>query len=188
MEENQVITGQEPSIEGAENATYTEAQMQEFLQKETDRRVTAALQKQQAKFQAQMAEAEKLKAMDESQRKEYEFEQRMKEFEAKEKEFTITQNKLEASKVMSNRGLPVEFVEYIVAEDAETMMSNITTFEMAFKSAVNDAVSKRIAAPAPSAGSSTQTGMTKADFNKLTIAQKTELYRTNPNLYNQLTQ
>ena len=40
---------------------------------------------------------------------------------------------------MANRGLPIEFVDYIVAEDAETMMENITTFERAFKSAVADA-------------------------------------------------
>lgn len=184
--ENIETVGQEPVIEGVENTTYTEAQVQEMLQKEADRRVSAALQKQQAKFKAQMAEAEKLRTMDEKQRADYEFEQRVKEFEAKEKEFAITQNKLEASKVLANRNLPVDFVDYIVAEDADTMMANIETFERAFKAAVNDAVSKRIAAPAPKTGSATQSGMNKEQFNKLSLAQQAEIFRTNPNLYKQL--
>ena len=63
------------------------------------------------------------------------FEARLREFEQKEREFAITQNKLEASKVLANRNLPVEFVDYIVADDAETMMANIETFERAFKAA-----------------------------------------------------
>lgn len=185
-QENTQIQGQESQIEGAENVTYTEAQVQEMLQKETDRRVSSALAKAQAKFQQQMAESEKLRQMDEKQRADYEFEQRVKQFEVKEKEFALTQNKLEASKVLANRNLPVDFVEYIVAEDADTMMANIDTFERAFKAAVNDAVSKRIAAPAPKAGGAVQTGMTKEQFNKLSLAQQAEIYRTNPNLYKQL--
>jgi len=56
-------------------------------------------------------------------------------------------------KVMANRHLPVEFIDYIVAEDAETMMNNITTFEKMFNSAVADAVAERIASPAPKTGS-----------------------------------
>ena len=186
MENNTELQGQETLKEGAENATYTEAQVLDMLQKETDRRVSQALKKQEQKFQKQLAEAEKLRNMDESQRKEYEFEARLREFEAKEKEFAITQNKLEASKVLSNRNLPVEFVDYIVADDAETMMANIETFERIFKAAVQDAVSKRISQKTPSASGVSQTGMTKEQFSKLNIAQKTELYRTNPNLYNQL--
>jgi hypothetical protein len=184
--ENTNLQGQESPAEGAENATYSEAQVMEMLQRETDRRVSAALKKQEQKFQRQMAEAEKLRNMDESQRREYEFEARLREFEQKEREFAITQNKLEASKVLANRNLPVEFVDYIVADDAETMMANIETFERAFKAAVNDAVSKRISQKTPSAGGATQSGMTKEQFQKLSISQKTELYRTNPNLYNQL--
>jgi hypothetical protein len=100
-----------------------------------------------------MAEAEKLRNMDESQRKEYEYTQKLQELEQREKDFAIAQNKIEAMKLMSNRNLPVEFIDYIVAEDAETMMTNINTFEKMFNSAVADAVAKRIASPAPKTGS-----------------------------------
>jgi hypothetical protein len=167
--------------------TYTESEVQALLQREGDRRVSSALNKQKKEFEKQVAESEKLKTMDENQRKEYEYSQKLQELEAREREFAIAQNKLEATKVLANRELPIEFVDYIVAEDADTMMENITTFERAFKSAVADAVAKKIASPAPKNGSAKQTGMTKEEFRKLNVAQQTEIYRTNPELYNQMT-
>lgn len=167
--------------------TYTESEVQALLQREGDRRVSSALKKQQKEFETRQAEAEKLRDMDENQRKEYEYSQKLQELEQREREFTIAQNKLEATKVLANRELPIEFVDYIVAEDADTMMENITIFERAFKAAVADAVAKKIASPAPKGGSVRQAGMTKDDFRKLSVAQQSELFRTNPELYRQMT-
>ena len=168
--------------------TYTEQEVAELLQREGDRRVTSALKKQQKQFESKIAEAEKLRGMDEAQRQQYEFEQRVKELEAREKEFNLAQNKLEASKVLANRNLPVEFVDYIVAEDADTMLENINIFEKAFKAAVADAVNKKIASPTPKSGSVKQTGITKEEFKKMNLAQQAEIYKTNPALYKELTQ
>ena len=173
--------------EGSVEKTYTESEVQALLQSESDRRVSSALKKQQKEFETKMAEAEKLKAMDENQRKEYEYTQKLQELEQREREFTVAQNKLEATKVLANRELPIEFVDYIVAEDADTMMENINTFERAFKAAVADAVAKKIASPAPKGGSVKQTGMTKEEFRKLSVAQQSELFRTNPEIYRQMT-
>ena len=167
--------------------TYTEEEVQDLLQREADRRVSSALKKQKQEYENKMAEAERLKSMDEAQRKDYEYNQKLQELEQRERDFTVAQNKLEATKVMANRGLPVEFVDYIVAEDAETMLENINVFERAFKSAVSDAVSKKISAPSPKNGTPQQTGMTREEFRKLNISQQAEIYRTNPKLYEQLT-
>ena len=183
-------SGETSTVETGEvsvEKTYTESEVQAMLQREADRRVSSALNKQKKEFEKQVAESEKLKAMDENQRKEYEYSQKLQELENREKEFNIAQNKLEATKVMANRGLPIEFVDYIVAENAETMMENITIFERAFKSAVADAVAERVASPAPKTGSAKQAGLTKESFRKLSLAQQTEIYRTNPELYRQLT-
>lgn len=173
--------------EASVEKTYTESEVQALLQREADRRVTNALKKQQKEFETKQAEAEKLRAMDENQRKEYEYTQKLQELEQREREFTVAQNKLEATKVLANRELPIEFVDYIVAEDADTMIENINIFERAFKAAVADAVAKKIASPAPKNGSVKQTGMTKEEFRKLSVAQQSELFRTNPELYKQMT-
>lgn len=167
--------------------TYTEAEVQALLQAETDRRVNSALQKQADKFKKEMAEADKLKEMDDAQRKEYEFNKKVEEFEAKEREFNLMQNKLSASKVMAERNLPVNFVDYIVAEDAETMMTNINAFEKEWKAAIADAVSARLASPSPKTATVTQTGLSAEAFKKMSVAQQAELYKSNPELYKQLT-
>lgn len=173
--------------EGAETPkTYTEEEVRALLQQEGDRRVSQALNKQRKELEKKQAEAEKLRDMDENQRREYEYNKKVAELEQKEREFAIAQNKLEASKVLANRGLPVQFVDYIVADDADTMMANIDTFEKAFKSAVADAVAIRISQPTPKSGSATQTGITKEQFRKLNLAQQAEIYKTNPTLYREL--
>jgi DNA polymerase II large subunit len=171
---------------GTEQKTYTEAEMQELLQRETDRRVSSALKKQEQKFNNKIAEAEKLRGMDEAQRRQYEYDQRIAELESREKDFALAQNKLEATKVLANRGLPVVLVDYVVADDADTMLDNINTFEKAFKAAVADEVSRRMAGPAPKSTGVSQTGLTKEEFSKMNLAQQAELYKTNPTLYKEL--
>ena len=190
--ENNTNTGAE--VTATENVnvneevkTYTQEEVDKLLQQEADRRVTSALKKQAEKFEREKAESEKLRDMDEQQRKEYEYEKKVKELENKEREFNLMQNKLEASKIMGEHGLPVSFVDYIVADDAETMMANITNFETQWKAAVADAVSARIAQPAPKGSNVSQTGLTKEAFKKMSLAQQSEIYRTNPELYKQLT-
>lgn len=185
---NETQPGTDTAVTEAQvEKTYTEKDVMELLQRETDRRVTAALKKQQASFETKMAEAEKLKSMDESQRKDYEYNQKVAELEKREREFNLAQNKLEASKVLANRDLPVAFVDYIVADDADTMLDNINTFEKAFKAAVADAVSKKLASPTPKSSSVKQTGITKEEFQKMNLAQQAEVYKTNPTLYKELT-
>lgn len=181
VETSTVETGEVSTVK-----TYTEEEVQALLQKEADRRVSSALKKQQKEFETKMAEAEKLKSMDESQRRDYEYNQKLQELEQRERDFTIAQNKLEATRVLANRELPIEFVDYVVADDAETMMDNITRFEKLFKACVADAVSRKISSPTPKTGAMIQTGMTKADFKKLSIAQRASLQQSNPELYESL--
>lgn len=181
--ETTVETGAETEQNsGAEQTTYTQADI--------DRRVQQALQTQErkmlARFKQEQTEAQKLSSMNETQRKEYEFEQKKKELEEKEKQFNLMSNKMEATKVMASRGVPVDFVDYIVDESADVMMARIDTFDKQFKAAVADAVNKKIASPAPKASGVTQTGLTKEQFSKMSIAQQSELYRTNPTLYKEL--
>ena len=96
MTENNVKGSAETSTVWIETAgeavvekTYTESEVQALLQREGDRRVSSALNKQKKEFEKQVAESEKLKAMDENQRKEYEYSQKLQELEQREKEFAI---------------------------------------------------------------------------------------------------
>ena len=195
MEENMnnSTTTTETETTGVESTettkSYTQEEVDALLQQETDRRVTAALKKQAKKFEAEQSEAAKLATMNEEQKKEFEFNKKVAELEEKERQFNIMQNKLSATKVMQDKGLPIAFVDYIVAEDAETMMTNITEFEKAWKAAIADAVSARLGADSttPKTKTVSQTGLSSEEFRKMSVAQQAEIYRTNPELYKALT-
>jgi hypothetical protein len=176
----------ETTTEEASQKTYSEAEVTELIQREADKRVTAALKKQEHKFNQKISEAQKFATMSEEQKKEALIEQKLAEYEAKEKEWARKENLLEANKVLQDRGLPTQFAEWIVADEAETMMENITAFEKLFKAAVNDAVSLKIASPTPKSGTTAQGGITKESFKKLSSFEQQEIYRSNPQLYKQL--
>ena len=189
IETNKTETIETPVVEGQEEVkTYSEEEVARMLQVEADRRVSQALAKQQAKFKQQMDEAEKLRTMNEEQKAQYQLEQRIKEIEAKEKEFALKENRYEAQKIMAEKNIPLAFADFIVAEDAETMMANISLFEKEFRAAVRAEVDKRIASPAPKANIGVDTAITKEQFMKMTIAQQMELYKQDPELYKRLTQ
>lgn len=180
------LDGSTPVAEDQSNKTYTEAELQAFLQSETDKRVTSALKKQEEKFKSAQKESEKLRDMDASQRKEYELQQRINDLESKEKEYAIMSNKIECGKILAARGLDASFVDYVVSESAEEMLANIEVFDKAFKAAVSEQVSKKLAGKAPSTSNVSQKGLDKDTFRKLTIAEQAEIYKTNPSLYKQL--
>lgn len=166
--------------------TYTEEEVQKLLQQETDRRVTSALKKQEQKNMEKVKEAQKLAKMNEAEKYEYELQQREAAIAAKEKELAMAENKNVASKVLADKGLSLALVDFVVAEDAETMNNNIKTLEKAFKASVKAEVEKRMAGSTPKKAVTINKAMTKEDFAKLPYTEMLALKQQDPELYRQL--
>lgn len=178
-------------VEGQENPetpkTYTQEEVDALLQKEGDRRVTDALKKQERKNADRVREAEKLAQMNEQQKYEYQLEQREKAIAEKERALSLAENKNEASKILAEKGLSLSLVDFVVAEDAETMNANITLLEKAFKASVKAEVEKRLGSSSPKKNLPPDEALTKEAFKKLSLSKQQELYRDNPDLYKSLT-
>ena len=186
MEDKKIVeTGAEEVTETVK--TYTQAEVEELLQKEADRRVTMALQKQEKKNAEKVREAEKLAQMNEQQKFEYQLEQREKAILEKEKALALAENKNEASKILADKGLSLSLVDFVVAEDAETMNSNITLLEKAFKASVKAEVEKRLGSSTPKKDLPLDETLTKEAFSKMSLIKQQELARNNPELYKALT-
>lgn len=166
--------------------TYTEEEVRELLQKEGDKRVSEAMKKAERKSQAKIKEATKLAQMNEEQKFQYELEQREKAIEAKEKELALAENKATASQVLADRGLSTKLVDMVVAEDADEMMDNINLLDNAFKASVKAEVEKRLASKTPKKNLPLDTHITQEQFRAMPLSQQAELYKTNPDLYKQL--
>ena len=165
-----------------ENKTFTKAEVDAMLQREADKRVSEALKKQELKTSAKIKEAEKLAQMNESQKYEYELDRREQAIASKERELSLSENKNEASKILSEKGISLSLVNFVVAEDAETMNQNINLLEKAFKQSVKAEVEKRLSTNTPKRNLAADEGMTKEAFKKLSLKEQQDAIESNPEM------
>ena len=166
--------------------TYTQEEVDALLQQETDRRVTSALKKQEQKNAEKLKEAEKLAKMNEEQKYAYELEQREAAIAEKERALALAENKNEASKILAEKGISLSLVDFVVAEDAETMNDNIQLLDKAFKQSVKEEVERRLASKTPTKSLPLDKNMTKEQFSKLGYRELMQLKHDNPEVYNEL--
>ena len=181
-----VDTTTDTSTTGTETKTYTQEEVDALLQRESDKRVTEALKKAERKNADKVREAQKLAQMDSQQKYEYELEQREKAIEEKEKALALAENKNEASKILADKGLSLSLVDFVVAEDAETMNDRIKTLDKAFKESVKHEVEKRLGSSAPKKNLPTDEAITLESFKKMSALKRQELAKDNPELFKSL--
>lgn len=181
-----VDTTTDTSTTGTDEKLFTQAEVDKMLQSEVDRRITSALKKQAKSNEAKIKEAQKLAQMNESEKFQYELEQREKAIEEKEKALALAENKNEAGKILADKGLSLSLVDFVVAEDAETMNSNIRLLEKAFKDSVKREVEKRLGSSAPKKNLPPDETITKEQAKKMGIRDRQQLLMNNPELYAQL--
>lgn len=165
-----------------DNKTFTKAEVDAMLQREADKRVSEALKRQELKTSAKIKEAEKLAQMNESQKYEYELDRREQAIASKERELSLSENKNEASKILSEKGISLSLVNFVVAEDAETMNQNINLLEKAFKQSVKAEVEKRLSTNTPKRNLAADEGMTKEAFKKLSLKEQQDAIESNPEM------
>lgn len=178
---NEPIT--EPTGGEGEVKTYTQEEVMALLQKESDRRVTEALKKQQIKYEKQLS----LSKLDDDARAKAEKDNRIAELEEQLALFNIEKNKSELKSVLATRGLSAEFADIVtITDDIEASQANIEKLDKLFKAAVKAEVEKRLAGPAPKGNGGTPAEITKEQLKKMSLAQLNEIMVKQPELYNKL--
>ena len=182
LENNNVVNEEEVTTSQEEVKTYTQEEVLQLLQKETDKRVSQALKTQQKKYEKQLS----LSKLDGSEREKAEKDNRIAELEEQLAQFQIERNKSELKSVLSSRGLSAEFADIIaISDDIETSQANIDKLDKLFKEAVRSEVEKRMAGNAPKrAGNPAE--ITKDSAKKMSMAELDKLSRENPELFGKL--
>ena len=182
--ENTSVEVKENTNEAEEVKTYTEEEVMALLQSESDKRVSQALKKQQAKYEKQLS----LSKLDGNEREKAEKDSRIAELEEQLAQFQIERNKSELKSVLSSRGLSAEFADIIsITDDIEMSQANIDKLDKLFKSAVKAEVEKRLAGNAPRGnGGGASTEITKESAKKMTMAELSALEKNNPELFAKL--
>ena len=184
--ENNVSTNEEveSSTEQTETKTYTQEEVLALLQSESDKRVSAALKKQQAKYEKQLS----LSKLDGDERAKAEKDARIAELEEQLSQFTIERNRSELKSVLSSRGLSAEFADIIsINDDIEASQANIDKLDKLFKAAVRAEVEKRLAGNTPKGnGGGAPAELTKESAKKMSLADMAALKQSQPEVYNKL--
>lgn len=160
--------------------TYTQEEVLALIQSETDKRVTQALNTQKKKYEKQLS----LSKLDGDERAKAEKDNRIAELEEQLAAFQIEKNRSELKSVLSSRGLSAEFADIIaINDDIEASQSNIDKLDKLFKAAVKSEVEKRLAGNAPLRGAGDKPTYTKESVKKMSIAELSELQRTQPEAF-----
>ena len=176
--------------QGQQDAPSTEPNKPEvktFTQDEVNAMIEKRLARAMAKMEADRKESEELAKLSEAERQKKLFEKQVAEFEATKKAFEQEKMLNETMKQLSQKGLATSFASILRADDAETTLANINNFEAEFNKAVEARVAERLKGTTPKTSTTkADTEMTKEEFRKLNIVQKSELLRTNPELFAKL--
>lgn len=182
MNNNVVNDGVETTTQ-EEVKTYTQEEVLALLQSESDKRVTAALKKQQAKYEKQLS----LSKLDGAERERAEDKNRIAELEEMLAQMNTERNKSELKSVLSSRGLSAEFADIIsINDDIEASQANIDKLDKLFKAAVKAEVEKRLAGNAPKGNGSNPAEITKESAKKMSMAELSALEKSNPELFNKI--
>lgn len=183
MSEELTTENKETVTKTEENGKYyTDEEIQLLMQRAGDKRIA----QYQKTLEKKQKESERLRNMSEDDRHLYELDKRERELEEKERQLALSENKNECAKILSEKGLSLDFVEFVVAEDAETMNKRIKSIEKAFKNSVKAEVEKRLGSDSPKKNLQTDGAISKEQFRKMSIAEKQNLYNTDRELYNSL--
>lgn len=182
--ENENNNTPELENEGQEQKTYTEDEVRDLLQRETDRRVSSALKKQEKEYEKKLS----LSKLDEAERATAEKDMRIEELQAKLAQYEVEKNKSELKSVLSSRGLSAEFADLIqITDDLEESQARIDMLDRLFKQAVANEVKARLATGKPQVGTGDGANeMTHERFKRMSLTERNQLYRDNRELYDKL--
>ena len=187
-QKERLIMENEKLIQDTENKdtdkVFTQEEVTKLLQAEGDKRVTEALKKAEKKFMERLEEEKKKAAMDEQQKKEYELQRKQNELDEKIKELNMEKSKNEASHLLNDNKLPLDLLDFVVDEDSLAMKAKVESLAKVFNDSVNKAAEARLEGNNLKRGSDKQVASyTDEEWNKLSLAQKNEIYNTNREEY-----
>lgn len=168
----------EPTIETQpqDEKKYTDADVDEIINKK--------FAKWKSEQEAKENEAKKLAKMNADEKQKYQLDQREQELANREQAIARKELTAEAKAMLSERGLPVELVAVVDLSNAEAVTESVASIQKTWEDAVQKGVSDRMKGSAPiKTAPQNNNELTKAQFYRMTHAEKANLKQTNPELY-----
>lgn len=144
----------------AEKEANDEKQERTFNRADVGKMIAAEVAKEREKWEAEQQEAiekarsegERLAKLTKEQREKEEEEKRVADLDKREKELAMKELRIETRTLLSEEGLPLEFLDLVISDTAEQIQTNIANVRKVFDEAVNKAVDNRLAQTKPRTG------------------------------------
>ena len=102
------------------------------------------------------------------------------------KQFEYEKRVNSTSKVLASNNLPVEFADFLIAENDEATTQRVDLFKNAFNEALEKAVNERLRGNTPKVSTSKMATISKQDFRGMSYKEKIDLYNKDKELFNKL--
>ena len=144
---NVVNEAVETQVEGAKAEVDTVEVKEEkiFTQSEFNKILNKKFAQWQKKTEEAKAEAERKAKLTEAEK----LAEERKEFEAMKKQFEYEQRVNSTTKVLASNNLPIEFADFLIAENDEATTQRVDLFKNAFNDALEKAVNERLRGNTP---------------------------------------
>ena len=182
-----VSTESTETVDTQENVDTVQEEKHErtFTRAEIGKMLSAERSKWEAEQEAKENEAKKLAKMNADEKKDYQLKQLEQELANREQAIARKELTAEAKTMLSERGLPIELVGVIDLTSAETVTDSVASIQKSWEEAVQKGIAERTKGGAPIKTAPQQsTELTKAQFYRMSHAEKANLKQTNPELYN----
>ena len=166
------------------NKTFTQDELDHIVQERVKRAVAKAQKDAEDKIKQAQSEGERLAKLTKDERAKEEEAKRLADLEAREKAIAVKELRIETQSLLSDEGLPIEFLDVVMADTAESVKENIASIRKVFDEAVEKRVNERLTQDKPRRGA-TAGAMTKAEIlavkdvseRQKLIAENLELFR-----------
>ena len=166
------------------NKTFTQDELDHIVQERVQRAVAKAQKDAEDKIKQAQSEGERLAKLTKDERAKEEEAKRLADLEAREKAIAIKELRIETQSLLSDEGLPIEFLDVVMADTAESVKDNIASIRKVFDEAVEKRVNERLTQDKPRRGA-TAGAMSKAEImavkdvseRQKLIAENLELFR-----------
>ena len=164
--------------------TFTQDELDHIVQERVKRAVAKAQKDAEDKIKQAQSEGERLAKLTKDERAKEEEAKRLADLEAREKAIAVKELRIETQSLLSDEGLPIEFLDVVMADTAESVKENIASIRKVFDEAVEKRVNERLTQDKPRRGT-TAGAMTKAEIlavkdvneRQKLIAENLELFR-----------
>lgn len=181
-----VSTESTETVDTQENVDTVQEEKHErtFTRAEIGKMLSAERSKWEAEQEAKENEAKKLARMNADEKQKYQLDQREQELANREQVLARKELTAEAKAMLSERGLPVELVAVVDLSNAEAVTESVASIQKTWEDAVQKGVSERMKGSAPiKTAPQNNNELTKAQFYRMSHAEKANLKQTNPELY-----